>query len=220
MLHCCSGDWDVTSPYWTYCKSLFLTKLLCFLTYMASFRLLLCHFDSLSTTMLLFQSILWFSLTGWCATTDFCRSRFMQHHWCSFSGKLNVVQVSSMYEQSQSIQEIRYTTPVVSIGTVMSFTLVRRDLSVLPDRNITLMPTLGQILLIFSLTPRWRWLLWCLLFHSSFRVRRFLYVDSWTTAVRCCFSRSRETLVLHIISVRYAKVWIMPFFYTSYLTCI
>ena len=57
-----------------------------------------------------------------------------------------------MYERSQSIQEMQYTTPVASVGSVLGFTLVRRDLSVLPDRNIILIPTLEQILLIFSLT--------------------------------------------------------------------
>ena len=58
-----------------------------------------------------------------------------------------------MYERSQSIQGMRYTTPVVSVGSVLGLTLVRRDLSVFPDLNMTLMPTLAQILLIFSLIP-------------------------------------------------------------------
>ena len=37
-----------------------------------------------------------------------------------------------MYERSQSIQGMRYTTPVVSVGSVLGLTLVRRDLSVFP----------------------------------------------------------------------------------------
>ena len=40
-----------------------------------------------------------------------------------------------MYEQSQSMQGMRYTTPVASVGSVLGFTFVRRDQSVLPDRN-------------------------------------------------------------------------------------
>ena len=51
------------------------------------------------------------------------------------------------------MQGMRYTAPVVSVRSVFGLTLLRRDLSVLPDQNMTLMPTLEQIILIFSLTP-------------------------------------------------------------------
>ena len=127
-------------------------KLLCFLMCRASLSLLRCHCCSLLITVLLLQSILWSSSMACCATANFCDSRFLQQRWCSFSRTFSVLQVFPMYERSQSIQEMQYTTPVASVGSVLGFTLVRRDLSVLPDRNIILIPTLEQILLIFSLT--------------------------------------------------------------------
>lgn len=85
---------------------------------------------------------------------------------------------------------MRYTTPVASLESVLGFTLVRRDLSVLPDQNIinsdaNLGADSPDLLADFSDVRYGAYCFGVILFHVILLpdVHPFLDIDRWIAVV-------------------------------------